>query len=271
MLPQLTIGIPTCGRPQAIRNCLESIQKNVHVDYKTIVVDSLITEESLAVYNSFKHTECLGFSSPIGPSAARQLIAEKADTPFILFLDDDNEVTPNCVELMLTYLTTHPEIQILGGAWREDGSVHNRAVGQQFNLGFQDNQRVIFKSFVTVEQIHQLKLESFRVSGVLATMMVRNAVFDQVNFDPRYDFFYELFDFFLQCHYQNINIYAFPNAVFEHKPLKYTQSTLRENNKGEKEKQKFIEKWQIVPIGSLDLATSRKKQNLVKRILKKIS
>lgn len=253
MVARITIGIPTCGRPQAIKNCLESIQQHIHFEHQIIIVDSLATEESLALYASFAHTECISFTTPIGPAAARKLIAERAEADYVLFLDDDNEVTAGCVERLIEYLETHPEIDIVGGAWREEGSLQKRAIGQQFNFGFQAGQKVIFKSFVTVDQIHQLGLESFKVNVVLATMLVRKPVFERVNFDPRYDFFYELFDFFLQCYDKGVNVFALPSAIFEHKPLKYTQSTLRENNKGEREKQKFIEKWGLIPTGSLDL------------------
>lgn len=267
MVAQVTIGIPTCGRPQAIKNCLGSIQRHARFDYTTIIVDSLATEENLALYARFPNTECISFTHPIGPAAARKLIAEQVKTPYLLFLDDDNEITAGCVERMIGYLEAHPEIHIVGGAWREEGSLQNRAIGQRFSFGLQAAEQAIFKSFITVDQIAELGLESLKVDVVLATMLVRKEVFASVNFDPRYDFFYELFDFFLQCYYQRLNVFALPAAIFEHKPLKYTQSTLRENNRGEHEKQKFIEKWGLIPIGKLDLA--RKDKPPIQRLITK--
>ncbi|MEO0737680.1 MAG: glycosyltransferase family A protein, partial [Cyanobacteria bacterium J06649_12] len=80
METHLTIGIPTCARPQAIKGCLDSLQKHLTVNHQIIVIDSAINDENLTLYKSIPHLKYLTFDSPIGPSEARKLIIEKTET-----------------------------------------------------------------------------------------------------------------------------------------------------------------------------------------------
>jgi GT2 family glycosyltransferase len=249
MPPQVTIGIPTCGRPAAIEACLASIREHVTVEHRVIVVDSLLTDEATAEYARHPNVRCIGFADPIGPSAARKLISDAADTPYVLFLDDDNLMTPGSTEALLAHLESHPEVEIAAGGWNQDGSLGKRALGQYFHFGRMGERQVIYKSFVTIDAAERLELSSVRVDAVLATMMVRRRLFKDVGFDPQYDFFFELWDFFMQCLERGVHIDALPGVIFEHHPIPYTQTTRRQNSDTADDKRRFAEKWGLDPIG----------------------
>ena len=108
-------------------------------------------------------------------------------------------MTPGSVEGLLAHLEAHPEVEIAAGAWNQEGGLAKRALGQYFHVGRIGERQVIYKSFVTMDAAERLELSSVRVDGVLATMMIRTRLFKDVAFDPQYDFFFELFDFFMQC------------------------------------------------------------------------
>jgi len=265
MKPQLTGGIITCGRSQRIKKCLTSIQDSIQLNHRIIIVDSMITNSNSELYKNYPNTQCLAFDSPISPSAARRLIAENADTPYILFLDDDIEVTHKSVYTMFRYLETHQHVDIVGGAWLEYGRF--RELGQRLNFGILENEKIVYKSFITVDEVIQLGLTSVQVDGVQATMLVRSKIFNKVNFDPQYDFFFELFDFFLQCYQQGLHIHALPSVIFKHKPGQYTNKTLRQTSNKEDDKKKFVEKWKIHPIGLFSLPSSKSSTSFKKRIV----
>ncbi|MEM6812615.1 MAG: hypothetical protein AAF549_09145, partial [Pseudomonadota bacterium] len=101
-------------------------------------------------------------------------------------------------------------------------------------------------------------LDSIKVDAVLATMLIQTKIFEQVQFDPQFDFFFELFDFFMQCYQHKKNIHVMPTVVFEHKPLTYSSSTLRQKTHANIDKQKFIDKWGLELIGSHGFKSQKK-------------
>lgn len=246
---QVTIGIPTCGRPAAIEACLASIRENVTTEHSVIVVDSLLTDEATAEYARHPDVRVIGLKDPIGPSAARKLISDAAETPYVLFVDDDNLVTPGSVEGLLAHLESHPDVEIAAGGWNQDEGLGKRALGQYFHFGQIGDRKVVYKSFVTIDAAERLELSSVRVDGVLATMMVRRRLFTEVGFDPQYDFFYELWDLFMQCLERAVHIDALPTVIFEHKPVPYTGTTRRQTGDTAADKRRFAEKWGLDPIG----------------------
>lgn len=250
---QVTIGIPTAGRPKAIEACLDSIVANVRLDHRVIVLDSLVTDRARQAYGRYPNVECLGFTTPIGPSEARRRIADVSDSPYLLYLDDDNIVTPGSVEALLAFLEANPEVDIAAGGWREGGSLEKRALGQFFHFGRQNGRWGVYKSFVKIPDAQSMGLTSVRVDATLATMMIRRAVFERVSFDPRYDFFYELFDFFMQCRKEGVHIEAMPAVIFEHHPIPYEASTRRQTGEKSTDERRFAEKWGVEPIGRIGL------------------
>src|SRR5687768_7701707 len=87
--PDLSIGIPTAGRPRALARCIASVRASVTLPYRMIVLDSLPTAESAAVCQGQQDIRYEARPGPIGPSASRRAIADLDDRPLLLFLDDD--------------------------------------------------------------------------------------------------------------------------------------------------------------------------------------
>jgi GT2 family glycosyltransferase len=251
--PSLTIGIPTCGRPQAIAACLESIQRHVDVPHRVIVLDSLVTEEAFKTYARHPTVTAIGLESPVGPSEARRRISDAADSDLLLYLDDDNLVTPGAVRTLIAHLEQHPDVGIAAGGWRENGSLEKRALGQFFHFGRVGDRMAVYKTFLTMAEARAMELASVRVDAVLATMMIRRDVLERAAFDPRYDFFYELYDFFMQCRTEAIQVEVLPDVIFEHRPLPYQGTTRRQTGQKSDDQRRFAEKWGVEPIGRVGL------------------
>jgi len=248
--PKLTIGIPTCAREQSITACIESIEKNVEIPFKLLVVDNTKahTQPKINLSNLFDIDKYIEVEEPIGPSASRKIIAENVSTEFLLFLDDDNLVRENTVKIMMKYLENNPEVSIVSGAWYEKGRYK---FGQNFNFGKKNGKNIVFKTFVTYEEARKMGLSSVRFNSVFASMLCRTDIFKKVMFDERYRWFYELFDFFMQCYQENIIIESLPSVIFDHKPLKYRGKTMKHDKRRMEGKEIFIEKWGITPVGEL--------------------
>ena len=253
MIKDLTIGIITCNRYDRLRKCLMSLKHNLKEEpYKIIVVDGCLDKEIRKTVK--KIDEKIPIITPkkrISPSAARKIIPKYVDTDYLLFLDDDIIVPKNTIESLLKYLDTNSEVSMVSGVWNEYGKF--REVGQIFVFGKDMRNNYVFKKFLTMNDIRNLRLESVRVHGTMSSILARIETFKKINFDERYDFFYELFDFFLQAYYHNIKIEVLPNAIFYHKPTRYRGFTMRKIHSPDIDRKKFIDKWGIIPIGKLGL------------------
>ena len=255
---ELTIGIPTAGRPEALARCIASVRASVTVPYRIVVLDSLPTSETAAICAGQPDVVHETRPGPIGPSASRRLIAELDDREQLLFLDDDIIVQPGAVEMLIARLDASPGTDIVAGGWEEEGSLESRALVQWFATGETESGPCIVKRFMTVSEARELGLSVIRADAVLATMVVRRRVWERASFDPQYGFFYELFDFFLQCREKGIVIEALPGAIFLHDPLPYAAPTQRQMSPRDSDESRFIEKWGYVPLGRLGMGMAHR-------------
>jgi GT2 family glycosyltransferase len=245
---RLTVAIPTCGRPRAIEACLASLSI-LTIAHHVVVLDSLITDETRGIYARYPELELIAFDQPRGPAEARHLLAKACLTPFLLFLDDDNLVLPGGTERLLAHLDANPSVDIAAGGWIEDGATNRRAIGQWIHEGRQGGRTVSHKTFLTIAQAKELGLSSVRVDVPLATMVARREVFDRVSFDPRFAFFFEFWDFGLQCQRERIVIEVLPDVLFEHRPIPYAETTLRQTRDPEEDARRLAGKWDRLPVG----------------------
>lgn len=265
MTKELTIGIVACNRYDRLKKCLSYLKLNItNLEYNVIVLNGCVDKSIPEISkNLIKNALVITPDNLISPSAARKLIAENTETEYLLFLDDDIIVRKNTVETLLNYLHKNPDVSIVSGAWSEYGTF--RELGQIFIFGENSTQKYVFKKFITVPEARKLGLTAIKVHGVMSTMLVRTEIFKKINFDERYSFFYELFDFFMQALHEGIEIRALPNVIFDHRPQKYRGVTMRKLHDPSEDKKKFIEKWGVVPIGELGLSIQRSLKYKIRR------
>ena len=268
MTPKLTIGIITCGRNNKIKECLFSIRDNVKVNHKILVVDSLINNENIELYDSFSNLEYISFSSPISPSHGRKMLSKYLETSYLLYLDDDLVVREDTVEKMLDHAENRKDVGIVGGIWEEYGKY--RPVGHRFIYGKNNKgEPLIFKFNVLIEEIQKLKLSSLKVDSVQASILIRQEVLDQIQFDEEYTFFYELWDFYMQAANNNVSIEVLLDACFDHKPTKYLKKTKRQNSQDEEDKNRFMKKWNVKPEKIVKRQT-KKEYSLIRKLIRKL-
>lgn len=246
---KLTLGIITCGRREKIKECLASIRDYVPEPYEIIVVDSLISDENKQLYETTPFCRCITFSEPISPAEARYRLTREVQTPLLLFLDDDIVLEEGVVALMMKHLDLFPEVQIVGTSWEEYGNY--RELGQNIRFGTRNGGRCVFKTFEHYHETRERGLEALRVDCVHATMMARTEIFSQVNFDPKFGFFFELYDFFMQCKSEGIAIEALTGGLFHHRPIQYEVTTKRQETPREEGAAYFRDKWGLEPLGAL--------------------
>lgn len=246
----VSFAIPTNGRPGSLGNGIASIRQQVGSAARIIVLNSTPKETDAAIHAAY---EALAKADPnllhikldysIGPSEARQRMAEACESDFILFMDDDHEITEGAFEVMATALIRH-DLDIVSGRWIEDGS--ERPLGFVYKDGFgTDGSRRIEK--FPIRYHGDLAGQVVRMDDVLATMLCRRALFARAQFDAEFDFFFELFDFFMSCAAADLRVAVAPDAVFLHKPTRYQSVSMRQTQDQQADAARFRDKWGAIP------------------------
>jgi glycosyltransferase involved in cell wall biosynthesis len=114
--PSFTFITPTFRRPAAVlKRCLDSVEGQAYANWRQIVVvddatvEPHIPADLLATYTSpQREFVALGRASNNSGNSPRQFAIERATTDFVVFLDDDNVIFPNYLEVMAAALIVEP-------------------------------------------------------------------------------------------------------------------------------------------------------------------
>jgi len=132
----VSIIIPTYNYgiylPTAIQSCLNQTYKSI----ETIIVDDGSTDDTKDVVKEFNDSVIYFYQKNSGVSAARNRGLELAKGDYLAFLDSDDYLTNNSIEIKLDILKKYPDIGIVFS------STYSKTSGQE---GLRYNHR--FKKF----------------------------------------------------------------------------------------------------------------------------
>ena len=119
--PDVTIIIPTHNRRALLHECLESLRRQEGVSWEAIVVDDASTDETWPWLQQLNDPRVTALHQE---ESQRQAVARNRAVPlargrFLLFLDDDDQLTPRALALMSAALDAAPQAVAAVGA-RED-------------------------------------------------------------------------------------------------------------------------------------------------------
>jgi glycosyltransferase involved in cell wall biosynthesis len=136
--PELTIVVPTRGRPAQLRNCLEGISRQ-EVEahrFEVVIVDDGTPGSLAPLIECYRERLALRLivqPRSMGPAAARNAGVEIARGRFLAFIDDDCVSSPHWLTALMRELRSQPNC-LLGG-YVENGLPDNSysAASQQIN------------------------------------------------------------------------------------------------------------------------------------------
>lgn len=107
----LTVIVTTHDRPQLLKRALDSLAVQTVKDFSIIVVDDSSTYippyEVLTQFTG-RYTYVLR-SGLSGPGASRDMGVQLAQSPYVMFLDDDDSVAPTHIESLQQQLSHRPQ------------------------------------------------------------------------------------------------------------------------------------------------------------------
>jgi glycosyltransferase involved in cell wall biosynthesis len=119
--PDVTIIIPTHNRRALLHECLESLRRQEGISWEAIVVDDASTDDTWSWLQQLNDPRVTALHQE---QSQRQAVARNRAVPlargrYLLFLDDDDQMTPRALTLMSAALDAAPQAVAAVGA-RED-------------------------------------------------------------------------------------------------------------------------------------------------------
>lgn len=119
----VSIIIPVYNVFDYIERCIRSVIAQTYQNIECILVDDCTPDDSIekcqqiiAGYKGPIEFKILHHKKNRGLSAARNTGTEAATGDYIYYLDSDDEITNDCIELLVSEIKRHPGVQIVMGA-----------------------------------------------------------------------------------------------------------------------------------------------------------
>lgn len=108
MNPVISIIIPVYNVEKYIRRCLNSVLAQTYKDYEIILVDDGSSDKSSVICDEYAEIESniqVIHKDNQGPSHTRNVGIENAKGQYVYFLDSDDYIIPECIEILYKNLT----------------------------------------------------------------------------------------------------------------------------------------------------------------------
>ncbi|MFA5076549.1 MAG: glycosyltransferase family 2 protein [Patescibacteria group bacterium] len=112
----LSIIIVNRNTCELLKKCLASIYNNTaNLDFEIIVIDNASTDDSIQMTkNRFSQVKIITNNINTGYAFANNQGIKISTGDFILLLNSDTEVLPNCLPTMISYMRVHPQAGLAG-------------------------------------------------------------------------------------------------------------------------------------------------------------
>ena len=106
----ISIIIPLYNKESRISDTLHSVLQQTEQDFEIVVVNDGSTDHSVQIVNSFRDERIRLFNQENGgPSKARNTGMREANGDWIMFLDADDELTPDALSTFVSLIEKYPK------------------------------------------------------------------------------------------------------------------------------------------------------------------
>lgn len=239
---RLSIGTTTVGRWKRLEECVDSILSGTMQPDEFLVFDNSPSGRADEILQEYD-VKILHESNRIGPSEARNRLADEINDGALMYVDDDVEADPQAIERMYRQLT-ETDYRAVSGVWTDHNKYYRR-VGNTLHFDEESGRLLI-------QPINYRDLSKFKTVKIMFStpqIMFQKELLTECSFDPNYLFYYEWIDFFMQLHEHNEFVLATLDAEFHHNPGGYSGSESNRHGgyKKSDDREYFLEKWGYMP------------------------
>jgi GT2 family glycosyltransferase len=270
-----SIIIPTNARPYCLERLLRSLEANLSVlPQQTLVGNSTSPEAPEWVHRWYDRlskiptVDVISLAPNQSPASSRKALIARCSSEYIMMLDDDQVATASS-ELILQTISESTR-ELVGGIWLQDKNpdygtmmTENDALSASVEPRIPDVERTCFGFTYTfsseiapglviktpVEGSPRLKY-LIDIDDLMPSIIARRDVFQRIDFDERYMYFFEWFDFYMQAKRAAIKCATHTGAQFLHVPERYACKSAAQLNPREEDRKRFFQKWGLIPLFS---------------------
>ena len=159
-----SVVIPCYNQAHFLCEAIESVIAQSYPNFEIVVVDDGSTDNTFEVAARYQGVRCIRQNNQ-GLSAARNSGLRGSRGDYLVFLDADDRLLPNALEVGLEYLKAHPECAFVSGYYR---------------LITIDGAPFWEKQLPCITRDHYIELLRTNYIGMHATVMYRRSVFESV-------------------------------------------------------------------------------------------
>ncbi len=122
MQPLISIVIPFFNSASYIASCLDTVLKQTYPSFEVLLINDASTDRSVEVVDAYLearpqvgNVRLLHNPVNMGPGGCRNRGIEEARGEYIYFADSDDEILPECLELLERPMRHHPFDFVAGG------------------------------------------------------------------------------------------------------------------------------------------------------------
>lgn len=164
--PFITVVITCYNHGHYLAEAIHSVLKQNYKSVEIIVVDDGSTDNTKEVTAQFPTVRYV-YQSNQGLSAARNTGIDNSSGAYILFLDADDWLLADSLSINHRFLENHPEVAFVSGG---------------FEIVKEPSQQII-RMQSQVDRNHFCRLLEFNYISMIATVLFRRWVFDELRFD----------------------------------------------------------------------------------------
>ena len=163
---QFSIIIPTYNYAQFVQRAIDSALAQTGEDFEILVVDDGSTDETTEILKQYQDKIQIISQENKGVAVARNHGAEKANGEYLLFLDADDALESNALELFRNALQTDKNTRfILAGYCSVDecGNVNKPTLPKQLRTPLQNFRRFINRKFSIAHGAILMRRDNFDI------------------------------------------------------------------------------------------------------------
>jgi len=130
LMSQVSVIIPTFNSARFVSQAVDSVLAQTYPDLEMIVVDDGSTDHTQAVLAGYGREIRTIYQENRGPAAARNMGFLTSHGDCVLFLDSDDRLKPNMLELLVSSLKAQPDLGLVYSAWQQINEDGTRVLGE---------------------------------------------------------------------------------------------------------------------------------------------
>lgn len=167
--PQVSVIVPCYNQAHFVGQAIDSVLNQSFKDFELIVVDDGSNDNAKEVVGRYRDVTYIRQTN-LGVSAARNRGLADSNGRYLVFLDADDRLLPEALEIGVRNLNDHPDCAFVWG--------HSRHIAE-------DGSSVKSRPKPFIEQDHYRELLRTNYIRTPAEVMYRRTIFDEIgNFDP---------------------------------------------------------------------------------------